>query len=492
VTAAFPRYRTDPLAFIDERLHLNLYSRQREIVSAVYEHERVAVKSGNATGKTVAAAATSLAWLAGGPGSVVVSTSATDAQLRRVLWREMRARFRSARAFFDGATVSATEIFIEPGWYATGFSTDTPEAFQGIHAERVLVVVDEASAISEDIYAAIEGLLSTAGARVLLVGNPLRTSGTFFDCFNSRRDDWHTITVSAYDTPNFTREDVPREVRNRLVSRRWVERLEKRGGNTYSVKVMGEFPGESDDTVVSLDDLRQAYGQEIEPGWPLIIGVDVARYGSDHTAIAIREGNRIRVVDSYQGKNLMWTSGRVTGLARRLHEHTGRRPVIVIDDVGVGGGLVDRLTELHEFKIEPFNAARSSSRPREFPNKRSELWFLLSELVPLLDLDERDEELKADLLAPTFAFASDGGRVVEPKANTKKRLRRSPDRADAVLLTLAFDPPRAPGRPRPRGMQTFLPKGRIDGGRDLFAGPSPAERALHDHLAFFRIGPSAP
>jgi hypothetical protein len=478
----FRRYAEEPLAFIDEVLGVTLYSRQREIVEAVRDHDRVAVKSGNATGKTTAAAVTMLAWLAGGPGSVVVSTSATDAQLRRVLWRETRGRFRHARGFFEGATVTDTELFVEPGWYATGFSTDTAEAFQGIHADRVLVVVDEASGVSEDIFDAVEGLLAGGDARLLLIGNPLRTAGSFFDAFNSRADEYATMTISAFDTPVFTGEEVPRELRRRLVSKRWVERLQKRaaGSNTFMVKVLGEFPGESDDAVVGLDDLNRAYEQTVEPGWPLVIGVDVARYGSDHTVVAVREGNRIRVVDSYQGKNLMHTSGRVAELARRLQESTGRRPTITIDDVGVGVGLVDRLDELREFKIEPFNAARSSSRPRDFPNKRSELWFLFAEVAPLLDLDPADVELKADLLAPTYGHSSDGKRVVEAKALTKKRLRRSPDRADAVLLTLAVEPPRAPGRALPRGLRTFVSRRRLDGGE---RGPSEAERVAHDHLA---------
>ena len=106
----FLRYRTNPIAFIEEILGIHLYSRQREIVEAVRDHERVAVRSGNATGKTTAAACVMLAWLAGGPGSTIVSTASTQGQLERVLWRETRRRFKGARGFFDGAVVTNTEI----------------------------------------------------------------------------------------------------------------------------------------------------------------------------------------------------------------------------------------------------------------------------------------------------------------------------------------------------------------------------------------------
>jgi phage terminase large subunit len=438
----------DPEAFAADVLGLHLYARQRELVRAVLEHQRVACRAGNAVGKTWAAAFLILFWLAGGPGSVVVSTSATEAQLRRVLWREVRRLLKMTGGYFAGAAVTETEIFMEPGWFATGFSTDTPEALQGVHADRVLVVVDEGSGVEEAIFDAIEGLLAGGDSRLLTIGNPLKTSGTFFDAFNSRRDEWHTLTISAYDTPAFTGEKVPREVRRRLVSKRFVQRLERRGVDSpeYRIRVLGEFPLRQDDAVVALADLEKAQAQRLESGLPLVIGVDPARFGSDQTAIAVREGNRVRVVEARRGFDLMQTTGRVVDLARHLHEVGGRKPLIVVDSIGVGAGVVDRLREIGEFQVRAFASSERASRSGDYPNRRSELWFRAAEVMPLLDLDPNDQELAADLLAPTYSFASDGGRVVEPKSNTRKRLRRSPDRADAVLLTLVVDPPTAPGR----------------------------------------------
>ncbi len=446
-------------------LGVHLYSRQREIVEAVRDHERTAVKAGNAVGKSVAAACLILAWLAGGPGSVVVTTSATEAQLRRVLWREIRRRYRGASGFFDGAVVTETEVRLRDDWFATGFSTDQPEAMQGVHAERVLVVADEASGVDEAIFDAIEGLLAGGDARVLLIGNPLRTSGSFYDCFNRRRDEWHTLTISAFDTPAFTGEEVPRAVRKNLVSRRWVERIEKRdaGSNTYLVKVLGEFPAQADDTVVSRTDLEQAQTQTLEPGLPLLLGLDVARFGSDETVLALREGNRIRIIDSWQGKALTETTGRVLDHVRRLQAEHARRPRVIVDDTGVGGGVTDGLRE-QGVQVIAFNGGARARRPADFPNRRSEIWFTAAEVLPLLDLDPSDQELARELVAPTFSFASDGARVVEAKSSTRKRLRRSPDRADAILLTLAIDPPVAPGRARKPRRSLFVAKGQIDPG----------------------------
>lgn len=460
----YARYRDEPLLFMDEQLGFSPWSKQAEIAAAVREHDRVAVKACNASGKTAVASALVPWWLAGGPGSIVVTTAMTERQVKRVLWREIHQRYKQARDFFHGATLTETEIFLAADWFAVGLTADEAEAFQGFHGARVLVIVDEASGISESIFEAIEGVLAGGETKLLLVGNPLRTSGTFFDAFTKDRDIWKTITISAYDTPNLTGERVSRGLRRRLVSRRWVERLERRGveSNEYRVRVLGEFPSRADDTVCALGDLERAQAQQLEPGYPLVLGVDVARFGADKTVLAVRQGNVIRVAEAFGGRDLMQTSGAVTDLARRLHEEHGRRPVIVVDDVGLGGGLTDRLRELGEFEIEDFNGGRKAES-RDYPNKRSELWFAFAEVLPHLDLDPADQELAADLLAPTYALSSDAKRVVEGKQLTKRRLRRSPDRADAVMLTCVVAPPRAPGREVRRYPQIVVPRGRIRG-----------------------------
>jgi hypothetical protein len=157
----------------------------------------------------------------------------------------------------------------------------------------------------------------------------------------------------------------------------------------------------------------------------------------------------------------MATTGQVVDVARRLTKETGQRPTVVCDEIGVGAGVVDRLRELGEFDVRAFNSSARASRPHDYPNKRSEIWFLASEVIRLLDLDPADQDLAADLLAPSYSFASDGGRVVEPKSSTRRRLRRSPDRADALLMTLSISPPLAPGRvQKPRG--SFVVRGSVD------------------------------
>lgn len=438
-SAELERLRNDPVWFCRRVLGFEPWSKQAEILEAVRDHDRVAVRSANAVGKTSIAGRAVLWWLGGGPGSIALTTAPTDRQVRRLLWKEIRQGYHASGGFFDGELFD-TRLRLGDGWEALGLSTDDAESFSGWHDERVLVVVDEASGVGEEIFEAVEGVLAGGHAKLLLISNPTRTSGQFFDAFHRERALWRTIQVSAFDTPAFTGEQVPATVLRRLVTREWVEEKRSKWGEgspLWSVRVLGEFPAQSDDAVCSLGAVEAAQARSVEPGFPTVVACDVARFGSDETVIVERRGSRVRVVDAYVGRPLMETVGRILRAARRLVDaDAGVRPVIVVDDVGVGGGVTDRLREVGEFQVVAFNAGGTARQRGDYPNRRSEAWFTLAEQLPEVDLDA-DEQLAADLVSARYSIDSRGRRVVESKAETKRRLGRSPDRADAVLMAFA-------------------------------------------------------
>jgi hypothetical protein len=435
------RYRRDPVAFCRERLRFEPWSKQAEILESVRDHSRTAVRSCHGAGKTATAARCALWFLAVHPSSRVVTTAPTWAQVRDLLWREIRVAYNAAGGFVGGELFD-TRLELAPDWLALGLSTDRPERFQGHHSEHLLLVVDEASGVAEEIFEAAAGFLTSPESRLLLIGNPTQTSGEFFAAFHESRSLYRTIHVPAQATPAFTGEKVPPAVLRRLVSRRWVEDHSKKWGEgspLWQVRIAAEFPSESDDVVVSLRDLEQARRNEFEPGWPLVLSADVARFGSDSTVLCVRRGNVVRIAKSFSGRDLMRTTGEVTAQARNLRAEYGRGPVVVVDDAGLGGGVVDRLRELREFEVVDYLGARAARQPRDYPNRRSEDWFGLAERLPELDLAAADEELAADLLAPRYTLDSQARRVVERKQETKRRLRHSPDRGDALVMALAVD-----------------------------------------------------
>jgi hypothetical protein len=216
------RYQADPVLFCREVLRFEPWSKQREILESVRDHTRTAVRSCHGAGKTATAARAALWFLAVHHGAKVVTTAPTFLQVRDLLWREIRVAHQVAGGFIGGELYD-TRLELATDWLAFGLSTDQPERFQGHHAEHLLLVVDEASGVAEEIFEASAGFLTSPGARCLLIGNPTRTSGEFFNAFHAARGFYNTIAIPASSTPAFTGEEIPHQVSRRLVSRAWVD-----------------------------------------------------------------------------------------------------------------------------------------------------------------------------------------------------------------------------------------------------------------------------
>jgi hypothetical protein len=387
-------------------------------------------------------------FLAAHPRSVVVTTAPTWKQVETQLWREMAVAFESAREFFQvlgQPEIFKTDLTIAPNWYATGISTEKPERFSGFHSAHILLVVDEASGVADDIFEASEGFLTSKNARTLLISNPTRLSGEFYRAFHKDSSLYHRIQVGIADSPNFSGEKVPDEVVASLPDEKFEALMARKYGREsalYAVRVLGDFPRSQDDAVLPLADVEDAQYREVEPGSPVVISCDVARMGGDETVIAIRRGNHIRIEDAYAGKDTSYTIGRLLQIERELYADTSADIIHVLDFAGLGVGVFDQLRERSVFPVFGFNSSNRARDAREYPNKRSEAWFDFRELLPYIDLDP-DPQLLEDLVAPVFTVDSAGRRVVEAKDKTRQRLSRSPDRADAVLMAFAFNPTEA-------------------------------------------------
>jgi hypothetical protein len=437
------RVRRDPVWFCRTVLGFEPWSKQRAVLEAVRDHRRVAVRSAHGVGKTAIAARLVLWYLAAFPGSNVITTASTWTQVREQLWRELTVAYHASGGFFTG-TLTDTRLELGPDWFALGLSTDRPEAFAGYHAERLLVVVDEASGVGEPVWEAAESLLTTPKARLFAIGNPLRPSGAFYRAFTSERELYRLLSISALESPAVTGEALPAKVLSRLVGPDWIEGRRVawgEGSPLWQARVLGEFPTTADDTVVSIRDVEAAQSRKLPAGEPVVVACDVARYGSDQTVIAVRRGSRVRIARAYVGRDLMRTVGAIVDVGREVARDGVAAHAIryVVDDVGVGGGVTDRLRELG-YVVEAFNGGSRARLAEDYPNRRSEAWFSFAEQLPVVDLDQ-DEQLAADLVAPRYRLDSHGRRVVESKAETKKRLGRSPDRADAVLMAFAAQEP---------------------------------------------------
>ena len=430
-----------PLEFATDILGVELWAKQREVLGSLVEHRRVAVKSGNGLGKGFCAAVALLWFLyAHHDAAIVLSTAPTFRQVRHVLWRQVHRLYRPKAQILGGKMLD-TRWEISDERYAMGLSAESADQFQGFHSPNMLIVVDEAEGVSDDIYEAIEAVMTAADPLLLLIGNPTTVTGAFRRAFYEERHLYHNITISALDSPNV---QAGKTVVPGLTSARWVEeRLETWGEDNpiYRARVLGEFPDQAEDTLIGLSDVeaaaqRWATDQEGGPeGAPedipgeVVLGVDVARFGSDRSVILRRQGSRVMDVRTFRNMDTMQLAGWV---AAAIRETSPER--VCVDEIGVGAGVVDRLKE-QGHPIKGINVARRASQEKIFANVRAEGYWRLKELFASGDISIPDDhQLMGELAALRYSYDSQGRVQMESKDAMRQRGLPSPDKADALML----------------------------------------------------------
>lgn len=448
VQAEAPDYSTDPVAFIRERLAGYPWSKQIEIAEAVRDNRRVAVHSAHSIGKSQVAAWLVAWWLDSHPPgeAFVVTTAPTAPQVRAVLWRYIRRAHQAGN--LPGRT-NQTEWHIGEELVAFGRKPADydPAAFQGIHARYILVILDEAGGIPIEIYQSAASLAANEHGRILAIGNP-DDPQSHFATVCKPGSGWHVIRVNGLESPNFTGEEVPDSLRELLIGPTYVAETLADGGGPdsplYVSKVLGLFPENATDGVVLLSWVRACQRLEAEPGLPVELGMDVGA-GGDETNLRERRGMKAgrkwnkRTPDFGDAVAMALDAIRETGATR-----------IKVDSIGIGWGVVGRLKELraegkHNCEVIPVNVGAASYAPDRFPKLRDQLWWEIPRELSRSagwDLADVDETTIAQLIAPTYSRDSSGRIKIEPKAETKKRLGRSPDDGDSLILAYYVPPGR--------------------------------------------------
>ncbi|MGC8668563.1 MAG: hypothetical protein ACP5VE_10670 [Chthonomonadales bacterium] len=448
------QYRSDPELFAQEVLGSRWWFRQREVARAVASSRRTIVKSGNGVGKTYLAADLALWFLYSFPGSTVLTTAPTWRQVRHVLWEEIRRRFHSALKPLPGVLLT-TRICAGDGWHALGLATTDGVRFQGFHAENLLVLLDEAGGIPAEIWDAVEGVAVGANNRILAIGNPLHTSGRFYEIFRGAGE-WSRITVNALEHPNIAGDEpvVPGAVTRDAVRQRiaeWCEEVPGNGpdgadlllwegkryrpGNLFRTRVLGEFPDADDDALIPLRWVEAAMHRTLPQVGERRMAVDVARFGGDATVIGCRVGPVLTHMEVIRGADTMDVAGRIVARAYCFHPQS-----IAVDSIGVGAGVVDRLMELQLEGVEAVNVALPAWDGERFANRRAELYWALRERLRTGEIAlPQDEQLCLELAAIRYRHTSQGKIQIESKEEMKRRGLASPDRAD--MAALLFDGP---------------------------------------------------
>lgn len=450
------RWRRDPVAWARERLGVELWSKQVELLRSLGEHKRTACRSGHGTGKTFSAGIAALWWIdVHPPGEAfVISTAPTYDQVHALLWEEIRKGHRRAGML---GLVNLDDTWKLADGTLVGQGRKPPDhkesAFQGLHRQFVLALVDEACGIPPWLWVAIETVTTGDECRLLAIGNPDDPQSEFFNV-NKPDSGWNIVKISVFDSPNLTGEPVSPKLRAVLTSKEWVDDKAKRWGLNsalYQAKILAEFPIGNDPFIVC--------------PWPWLIacrnlehpetgqhdgGLDIAA-GGDRTVLWERTGTRagrmfeFRDPDPMKGVGLIIDKINEWGLTR-----------VKADSIGVGWALCGRLKELstrhnptsalctHGAEIVPVNVAEAPSPGNEhrFLNKRAELWWMAREhsRLGLWDLTTVDDDTLAELSAPKYEIMDSRGKIkIEAKDEIIKRMGMSPDQADALILAY-WDP----------------------------------------------------
>jgi len=464
VNNPWTKYVDDPVAFVTEGLHESVWSKQIEILESLRDFKRTAVPAGHSVGKSHLAARAIAWWVCVHPADRVrvVTTATTFRQVRAVLWPHIR-RLHSTHNL--PGNVLMTEWQIDGIPVADGFSpADHNEAaVQGIHAENLLVVVDEAGGISQTIGQALEALMTGGHTRLLLLGNPpTNEMNTWFErACNS--DLYNVIPISTIDTPNLTGEATGAWARN-LVDQTWVDDTIREFGDEspfVQARVYARFPRTTTNAVIPIDWAESAQDNPDTLEGAVRLGVDVAADGGDEFVIARADGMHTRIVHtSTHNDNAVEVAGIVLdqiGRAQDTHAERGigERVRVKVDSIGVGWGVSSLLQEWgkegrHNADIIAVNVAERAGDNSKFANQRAEMWWTMRTMLqPDSDgrqdvtLDVGRKEL-IQLTAPTYRANSSGRLQIESKADMKRRGVNSPDRAEALLLAV-FEPPRKGG-----------------------------------------------
>jgi hypothetical protein len=476
------RYRSDPVSFAHDILGIDLWSRQVEIAESVVAHDQVAVRGAQKVGKSNTAAVLALWWYCCHEDARVMLSATTEMQVNRVLYRELRrlikhagrcvpcrAAYESALAggmahhelqsrhacpcphsqVIDGTLGATAESGLTSGLrQVVGIVARNQESVAGISGANQLWICDEASGMTAEFLAAATGNLA-GGGKIVLISNPTRVTGYFFDAFHRSADAWHRIHVSAMDSPNVVADRI---VVPGLASRGWLDLKKKEHGETsayYRVRVLGDFPvGESGLifplSTISVAEMRWHDMDAESTTGRLWVGIDPAGAGGDgdESVFCVRRGKRVIELLPFRG---LTDDGHLENLLGILAKHARKRdpvPAVIIDAEGkIGAGLAGRLAghlrEKKDFTLVRVRASDKALRnPQVYYRVRDELVANLeSAFADGLAIPE-DSKLTAELHMYSWEQRHDGRYTVSPdKDRVRKELQRSPDRLDALALS---------------------------------------------------------
>ena len=431
-------WASDHVAAIESIFGVTLTEQQRQLVRlADNQTARVACASCTSSGKTAVLSMLVFLYLLVLPDCRILITSPSFQQLSRVMAQELakwhRAMPKQLQDLFvltrEKVEYKGSSKYIQVANLVTA-STESMETLQGGHSQSYCVLMDEASGVPEDAFDVLLATLGSGqGGRFIMVSNPVRSSGSFYNIFARDIPGWTKLYFSAYDSPN--------------VSRAWIDEMISTYGadsDLVRMRVHGQFPRIGAAQFISGDVVEEAIRNTIHPSsysnFPRVVGCDVARYGDDSTVFCLRQGPKLLDFKIFKGLDTMEVSGKLAEYYA-LHQ-----PVkIFIDSIGVGAGTYDRCKQL-KLPVAEVIVSNKSTEPNVYCNLRSQLWGKMRDWlqngadIPTYSRD-RETNLASQLTSIEYFYNAKMQIQLLAKKDLKKLGYESPDIADSLSLTFA-------------------------------------------------------
>lgn len=389
---------------------------------------REATASGHGIGKTTMTAWLVIWAMSTRPHLSGVVTANTMGQLSTKTWRELALWYKRCinKHWWRWSATKFWHIQHPDTWAvnATPNSEHNSEAFAGLHAKYVLMIFDEASAIPDRIFEVATGAMTTPRAMWFIFGNPTKNTGRFKDCFERDKKRWNTRHVDSRTC----------KMTNKKELQEWVDAYGL-DSDFVRIRILGQFPRAGAMQFIPTDIVDKAMLGEIlfeaYCHMPVVIGVDVARYGDDMSVLCARQGRKLHEIRKFRELNTMQLAAQVVVM---MKDYSGAAAVFV-DGVGVGAGVVDRLQMLG-FPVIEVNGGSTALDETQFYNKTNEIWFRMREWLRGADIPH-DSDLRQQLIGREFTFDDKERIRLERKQDLKKRGLPSPDIADALAHTFS-------------------------------------------------------
>lgn len=411
----------------------------------------LALKACKGPGKSRAFAWAIWWWLCTRWHSNVVAMSITADNLKDNLWSELarvQERCWMAQQFFNLSSERIVARRYERTWWCSARSfpqnadkNQQANTIAGLHGRHPAVFCDEVGDYPDGVVVAAEAIFSTlvdglpVDARLAVAGNPTSTEGPLYRVCTRDRARWWVKEITG---------DPKDPKRAKRIDPAWAQaQIDQWGADNpfVLVNVFGKFPPQQSNKLLGPDEVMAASLRETDARQdPVIMGLDVARFGDNESVLFRRQGRMSYRPLSWRETDLMTLADQVA------NEVTAQKPAaLFVDQTGVGGGVLDRLRQLGISAIGiDFGGSPMDSK---FADRRSEMWWKMADWLKRGGCIPNDVGLRSELSTPNFDFTQSGKITkfkLESKADMRKRGVGSPDRADALALTFAapvYQPP---------------------------------------------------